>query len=241
MSSNPCDTPSPPRHSDDLELAEAALEGDGESAREVGDLVKDPGFKRWLVSRGASPSEADDLLGDLLTDCFGGEKARGGLHRILGKFNGACTLKSFLHRIALNRLISLKRKQKLTVSLERDSDDDQPDDRTLGVDDLPDGGEPVSEEEVVDLLRSAVVKALASVNQERLVLLRLIHSYRIPQNRVGQMWGWHDSKVSRNMATLIDELKGAILLAVREEDPWLQIEWDDFLGLCGESIDLFDY
>ena len=150
-------------------------------------------------------------------------------------------LKSFLYRVALNRLISLKRKQRLTVPLERDSGDDREGDRSAGLEDLAAPVDPVSEEEVIVLLRTAVLKSLSSVDQERLVLLRLIHSYRVPQKKVGEMWGWHDSKVSRNMATLIGELRSAILAAVHEGDPWLQIEWDDFLGLCGESIDLFDY
>ena len=26
---------------------------------------------------------------------------------------------------------------------------------------------------------------------------------------------------------------------IRLADPWLELEWDDFMGLCAESIDLF--
>lgn len=239
--SSKLDATPPPRYPDDLELAEAALEGDEEACRAVRDLVQSPGIKQRLVGRGARPSEADDILGDLLTDCFGGQKAKGGLHVILGKYNGACTLNSFFHLIAMNRLISLKRKQKRTVSLEKESDDDQFDGHPLGADDLPDPGGVATEEAVIDTLRAALLKALPSVDQEKLVLLRLIHSYRVSQKKIGEMWGWSDAKVCRQMAALIEELRTATLAAVKELDPWLQVEWDDFVGLCRESNDLFDY
>jgi RNA polymerase sigma factor (sigma-70 family) len=226
------------RYPDDLELAEAALEGDAGAVGNVKGLLQGSSLKGWLVRRGASGTEAEDLLADLFTDCFGGEKAKGGVHRLLGKFNGGCKLESFLRRVALNRLIGLKRKAKPTVSIEGDTDDE----------DGPSQGERlaapavvVSEDAVVDVLREAVLGAFANVDQEKFVLFRLAHSYRLSQKKIGEMWGWHASKVSRNLSALGEELRESILAKVREADPWLELEWVDFLELCGETIDLFDY
>ena len=232
-------TRSDPAYSEDLDLAEAALEGEVEAVARVQEIVQAPTFAGWLIKRGATPAEADDLLGDLMTDCFGGERARGGLHRLLGRFNGGCTLKSFLHRVALNRLISLKRKQEKFATLgpageDEDRRGEDPIERIAAVPDL------ATEDQVLEILRDAVKAALAEVSQEKLVLFRLVHSYGVRQNQIAQMWEWHDAKVSRSMTGLAVELRDLIMAKVRDADPWLQVEWEDCLGIMGESIDLFD-
>lgn len=234
-------SPSPLRYPDDLELAEAALEGDKTAWDAVRGLVQSAELKQRLVARGASLSEAEDIQGDLLADCFQGQKAKGGVHRILGKYNGGCTLKSFLHLVAMHRLISLKRKQKRMLSLDADAEEHGADRPLPGGDVQPGPDAWAGEDAVVDVLRSALLKALPSVDQEKLVLLRLIYSYRVPQKKIAMMWGWSDAKVCRQMATLLDELRNAVLSAVKEQDSWLRVEWEDFLNLCRESNDLFDY
>jgi RNA polymerase sigma factor (sigma-70 family) len=220
----------------DLETAEAALDGDEKAAKRVLDILHAPGFRSKLINRGASDTEADDLVGDLAADCFGGEKPRGGLHRLLGHFNGRCPLEGYLLRVGFNRLINLKRRQKHEAELPGDEDR-----REDPFDELPDSG-PVeaSEDAVVDLLRSAVVGALAEVDQEKLVILRLVHSYGIPQKRVGEMWEMPESTISRAMKMLREDLQHAILRNARRLDPWLDLDWEDFLDLCSGSIDLFD-
>jgi RNA polymerase sigma factor (sigma-70 family) len=226
------------RYPEDMEIAEAALEGDPEAIGAVKETLDRGAIGRWLVKRGASETEAADLLADLFTDCFGGQKAHGGLHRLLGKFNGACRLESFLRRVALNRLISLKRKQRPTISLEQG---DGADDGRTPEESLRAEGSAETEDAVLELLRDSVLRAFAGADQEKFVLFRLCHSYGVSQKRISEMWGWHYSKVSRALATLGGELRDGIMAAVRETDPWLDIEWDDFLDLCGESIDLFSY
>lgn len=224
------------RFPDDLDVAERALEGDTDAAERVAEVLRNPALVSWLVKRGATGTEAHDLVGDLFTDCFGGEKVKGGMHRLLGKFNGACRLDSFLRRVALNRLISLKRKARPSVSLDEEPDEDGCSPVILAA-----GAEVQSEDVLIDLLRDAVMKAFAEVDQEQLVLFRLAHSYRILQQDLGMMWGWHPSKVSRALGALILDLRGKILDELRRADPWLELEWEDFLELCAETTDLFDY
>ena len=223
------------RHRADLELVESALAGDADAARQVFEVVHGGGIRAALIRRGASPSEADELLSDLSGDCFGGEKASGGLHRLLARYNGACALEGFIQRVAFNRLISLKRKKKPTVELDAGHRDDPG-----TVIELPDEEPAASPDDAtIELVRGAVVDTLAAVDREKLVLFRLVHSYRVPQKRVGAAWGWHESKVSRALASLQEELRDGIIQRVRERDPWLELEWEDLLAMCSQSIDLF--
>ena len=86
-----------------------------------------PDLVAALRSRGASHSEAADLIADLVGDCFGGERAKGGLHRLLARYNGSCPLPAFLRHVALHRLIDLKRKlSKRKMAAVRDDDDEDP-------------------------------------------------------------------------------------------------------------------
>ena len=64
-------------------------------------------------------------------------------------------------------------------------------------------------------------------------------SYRVPQKRLGAVLGWHESKISRAKSQYIDELRSGILEEISRSDPWLQLEWEDFLALCSGSEDLF--
>ncbi len=228
-------SPSARSFTDDLDLAESALEGRPAAVAAVKDILDHPTLHSSLIKRGASPSEADEIIGDLSGDCFGGQKASGGLHRLLGKYNGSGPLAAFLRRAALHRLISKKRRTKDTVSVTESNTPDSP-----GIV-LSAPEDHLSDDAVVDLLQEAVKHAFATVDQEKLVLFRLIHSYQIPQKKLSKLWGWHESKISRSMSALMADLKEKILTHIHKQDPWLRLEWQDFIALCGESIDIFDY
>src|SRR5262245_22564006 len=60
-----------------------------------------------LVARGASQTEAEDLLADLWGDCVAGSEERPSL---LEKFSGKCALGSWLATVATRRWIDLKRR-----------------------------------------------------------------------------------------------------------------------------------
>ncbi|NNC90463.1 MAG: sigma-70 family RNA polymerase sigma factor [Akkermansiaceae bacterium] len=233
----PDESPAPPRYAEELEIALAALDGEEQAVQAVKAILDDPALRRWLVARGASAAEADELFGDLLTDCFAGRKKSGEMNRLLGRYNGACKLQNFLRRVVLNRFIDRKRRAPDVVSLPTESDeDDGRGGRELAA---PSGID--SEDAISQILVDAVRRAFASVDQEKLVLFRLFHSYQISQQRIAAMWGWHYSKVSRALTGLCEELRDGIMAEVRQADPWLQLEWEDFVDLCGDSLDLFDY
>lgn len=218
----------------DLVLAEHALEGDPVAVGRVLAMLRAPEFAAFLRGRGATVTEAEDLIGNLIGDCFGGERVKGGLHRLLGRYNGTCPLPAFLRRAAVNRLISLKRKQALRREAEPSGEDGR-----AAILELPARAASEGDEEIIPLLRDALHAAFAAVDPERLVLFRLVHTHGVPQKRVAAIWGWHESKVSRALDALRGELKAAILDGIRRRDAWLDLRWEDFVALCAESNDLF--
>ncbi len=92
---------------------------------------------------------------------------------------------------------------------------------------------------MIALLRDAITRARQRVDLEKLVMVRLMISYEVPQKRLGNLMGWHESKIFRAKSDLVAELRTRIMEEVRRADPWLELEWDDFMELCAESMDFF--
>jgi DNA-directed RNA polymerase specialized sigma24 family protein len=217
----------------DIEIAEAALDGEADAVAAVMEMLRSPALAAAIVARGATATEAHDLVNDLIGDCFGGERAKGGLHRLLGRYNGGCPLSAFFRRIATNRLISLKRASRPMVALDDDED---------GPRELPAPGGRLAagaDDALIALLRDAIARARERIDAEKLVLVRLMVAYEVPQKRLGTLMGWHESKISRAKTDLLAELRTRIMEEVRLADPWLELTWEDFMELCAESIDLF--
>src|SRR6185503_9744361 len=62
---------------------------------------------RMLLARGASPTEAEDILADLWADCVPGADERPSL---LEKFSARCSLQNWLATVATNRWLDFKRR-----------------------------------------------------------------------------------------------------------------------------------
>ena len=230
------DFPSSIAGTEHLDLAEKALEGDAKALESIMEMLRSPDLVAALRSRGASHSEAADLIADLVGDCFGGERAKGGLHRLLARYNGSCPLPAFLRHVALHRLIDLKRKlSKRKMAAVRDDDDEDPLENIAA----PGGVDEPADTSLIALLRDAITKTFESVEPEKLVLYRLVHSYGVPQKQVGALWGMPEWTISRKLDSLRDELQRGILAEIRRRDAWLELEWEDLMALCSESVELF--
>ena len=178
------------RYEQDLAFVQRVLVGEPPAASELrsryhGKLVG------VLRARGANPTEADDLVADLWTDCFA---PRGNRQTLLTKYQGRCALESWLLTVATNRLVDLKRRQsfRVEVSQSPDSPEDffdrraQPEKRT-------------SEKPLLNLLRAAIQRAFARQDEEAILMLKLVHLHQLTQREISRMWGWHESKVSRTL------------------------------------------
>src|SRR5215468_7815604 len=92
---------------DELLQVKKILEGDTAALGALREACHGP-LTNILVARGASRTEAEDLLADLWADCVPGGDERASR---LEKFSGKCSLQGWLATVATNRLIDLKRKQ----------------------------------------------------------------------------------------------------------------------------------
>ena len=179
-----------------------------------------------LMARGADRTEAEDLLADLWADCVPGADDR---PSILEKFSGKCTLQGWLATVATNRWIDRKRKQARHV-------DPNPDGRgATEHDSLANLEAPPfypSEDTLVNLLRDCLRAAFASCGPEARVLLRLVYVHELSQREIVQMLGWSESKVSRFLSQAMKEIEKYTLAEVKKRDPWLELNWRDFVDLC---------
>lgn len=221
----------------DMELVEQALAGQAEALGQVGEMLRDLRIPAMLRKRGASNEEADEVVSQLAEGCFAQTAETGQLRDLLGKYSGKGPLAAYLNRVALFRFISIKKgeqRKPKSVSLESGSEE--------GLE-LQVGGldSEESEDVIVELLQDALVKAFSEVDQEKLLLFRLVTGYHLKQKRVGEMWGWHETKVARSFGVLREEIRDRVLENIHKQDPWLTLTWEDFLSLCGESVDLFDF
>jgi RNA polymerase sigma factor (sigma-70 family) len=215
-------------HEQDLAFVQRILAADSAAAAELrsryhGRIVA------VLCARGANPTEAEDLVADLWSDCFA---ARPDRSTLLGKYQGRCALESWLLTVATHRLVDLKRRQTFRVDVppsERGSDD--------FFDRRPQPESVSSEEHLLKLLREAIQHAFSKTDSESVLMLKLVHLHQLTQREIARMWGWHESKVSRALDLARQNISRDILAELKRIDPWLELRWDDFLELCAGSVD----
>ena len=93
---------------------------------------------------------------------------------------------------------------------------------------------------VPGLLRQALLTSFSLCDPEELLILKLVGFAGVGQERVARIWGWSQSKVSRTLAATIETVRAETLRHVKRVDPWLELEWEDFIKLCKNSSDFFE-
>jgi len=179
-----------------------------------------------LLSRGASRTEAEDLMADLWGECVPGP---GDHPSLLEKFSGRCTLQGWIATVATNRWIDLKRRQERRgelALLEHAIGESNPVER------LPAVSLTTKDEALVNLLRDSLGAAFALVPSESLVLLRLVYLHHLTQRELVRMLGWSESKVSRILSQAMRTIEQHTLKELKKRDAWLELTWQDFVDLC---------
>jgi RNA polymerase sigma factor (sigma-70 family) len=219
------------RHEEDLAFVQRVLAIDASAAAELrrrynGKLVG------VLRARGATQTEAEDLVADLWTDCFAARENR---PTLLNKYQGRCALESWLLTVATHRLVDLKRRQSFRVEVPA-ATPDSPEDF---FDRRPQPEKPGSEKQLLQLLRQAIQAAFAKQEPEAVLMLKLVHLHQVSQRELARMWGWHESKISRTLDVTRQNVARIILSETKKVDPWLELRWEDFVELCASSSDVF--
>ena len=225
------------KHAEDYDLVQRALAGEDEAVRHFESEYR-PTLCRVLMARGVDRGQADDLVADVIAECFGAGK-KGETTPLLQKFEGRSSLSTWLIRTTWNRWLDLKRRDKFRGELPEYSDDEgdrggDKFDRLKG-DDLE---EDVLESDLQDLMADAIKAAFASLDPEDLLMLRLSYLHGLSQTVIARMWQCDQTRVSRTLTAARHQIAEETMKALKENDPDLEIEWEDFKRLCACGIEL---
>lgn len=185
----------------------------------------DPTLQHMLLARGASPTEAGDILADLWSECVPGPGERPSL---LEKFSGKCSLRGWLATVATNRWVDVKRREARRAPLERD--DAVTDHDATGA--LSSSESPPGEDALVQVLADSLKAAFALCRPEAMLCLRLVYVHGLTQRELVRMLGWSESKVSRFLSEAMEQIQLHTLKELKRRDPWLELSWQDFVDLC---------
>lgn len=226
----------PLKFAEDLDLVDRAMDGDLVAVREFQDTYR-PMLERVLMSRGVDRVQAEDLVADIVAECFGAGKS-GQTRPLLEKFEGRSSLSTWMIRTTWNRWLDLKRRDKFRGELPSYDDDDDRSgdqfDRVAGVD--PD--ENVLDSDLSELMGRAIREAFDSLGPEVLLMLKLSYLHGISQSVIARMWQCDQTRVSRTLTSARQQVAVETMNRIRESDASIQLEWEDFQKLCAAGLDL---
>lgn len=214
------------RHLSDFHLCHECLEGKSSA---IAQFRK--GFEAvttsYLIGAGAVRKEAMEVVGCLWADLL---MPNGDRPPRLRGYDGSCALQTWLNTVALNRLLSIKRKKRRWEKLivEGDRDDAVGMRKSRVQSDL----DELAEAPLIAIMRTAVETAFLSCEPEDFVLLQLKHCDRLHIAELGVMFGCHESVISRRIDRAEARIAATTLQKIRQTDPWLELKWSDFMDLC---------
>ena len=208
------------QHPLDIHLAEKCIAHDPDALARLQSTCGEP-VLAYLVKTGATRDEAQEtvecLWGDLLTPAKSGQVR-------LQNYDGSCKLLTWLNSVALNALLTRKRidgrRQRRFPSSDVGGEIESPDDDRL------------VETPLLDLLRDAVQFAFGNCKPEDFVLLQLEYCDRLEREELALMFGCSKATVSRLLSSARVTVAESTKNFLRQRDPWLELQWEDFLELC---------
>ncbi len=234
MTNGPSSEVKPLKFAQDLDLADRAMAGDAVAVREFQDTYR-PMLERVLMSRGVDQVQAEDLVADVVAECFGAGK-HGQTRPLLEKFEGRSSLSTWMIRTTWNRWLDLKRRDKFRGELPSyDHEDDRSGDqfdRVAGAEDN------LLDSDLSELMGRAIREAFESLGPEVLLMLKLSYLHGVSQATIARMWQCDQTRVSRTLTAARQQVATYTMKRIRESDAGLQLEWEDFQKLCAAGLDL---
>ena len=208
----------------DFELAQKCLEGDPTAIAELQGTFG-PIVASYLVHRGASAKQANDITDGLWADCL---VTRASLRPRLATYNGQAPLQAWLKTMALNELIRLHalEKRRLEISIDEQIAQTPP---TGGMPPAPD---LATEAPLIVLMRTALEAAFQKCSAEDFVLLQLAHSDGLRTDELARMFQCSAATISRRLAAGQEGIQVETLRHIRLIDPLIDLKWEDFIELC---------
>ncbi len=227
----------PLKHSEDLDLVSRVLQGD-EDAASAFQSEYQPTLERVVMSRGVEKGKACDLVADVIAECFGAGK-KGETKPLLEKFEGRSSLSTWMIRITWNRWLDLKRRDKFHGELpEYDDDDDKSGDRFDRLASKNNPEDDLLDADLCDLMGRSIKAAFSSLAPDKLLMLKLSYLHGISQSVIANMWQCDQTRVSRALTSAREQIALETMDLIKQADPDLKLEWDDFKRLCAAGIEL---
>ena len=218
-------------HPDDFHLAQECLDEKSSALEHLQETHREP-LLAFLQGSGALPHEAREIVTELWSDCIASQT---GAVPKLARYNGACALRTFLNTIALNTLLTRRRREKRWNQLASARVADEESDAVVNAFAArSDGAGPV-EAPLLEIMRDAIQAAFMACPAENFVLLQLAHTDDLYVTELAKMFGSTKSTVSRDVQRAGEEIAEATMQYIKATDPWLELKWEDFIELCGSA------
>lgn len=176
------------------------------------------GFLRaFLRKSGASDEEAEEISSEIFCECVAG---KGEQRSLLLRYGAEATLSTWLARVAHNRFIDTKRRERMRSRVIEEQLADL--ETQIAGDDAAAGVDAAQ----LALVREAVAHALASCSPEQTVMLRLIYCEGVSQREIAKVWGWTECRVSRYLRDLRESVYRTALAEVKRRDPLIDFSYD---------------
>jgi RNA polymerase sigma factor (sigma-70 family) len=214
---------------DDFLLAQKCLEGDSPAIDRLQTTCQTE-VANYLIHAGASPNEARELVDELRADCLADRvqnKPR------LATYAGNSPLLAWLKAVALNNLVQRKRREnraRQTVVDNRPLDEAVTEDSPGAV--VSAVAPHSAEAPLLEIMRGAVEAAFRECDAEDFVLVQLAHANGLLGRELAPMYGCSEAKISRDLERARRKIAATTLAYVRAQDPWLELQWADFVELC---------
>lgn len=215
-------------HLADFHLAQRCLDGEPEALAWLRHHLQSVVVSD-LIRSGAEVAEAGDLCEWLLADLIMPE----GKHppRLL-RYAGTSALGTWLHAVALNRLIDKKRAMQRHQQTPLQPLDEESADEIEPAWMKDPRAELAREAPLLELMRDAIEAAFRNCDPEDFVLLQLSHCNRLMGRELAKIFGCHPAQISRRLLAAEKEIASTTLRHIRQSDPWLELRWEDFTDLC---------
>ncbi len=225
----------PQETGDEMALVQAILRGNRVAGDAFARRFRDS-LIQWLSTKcdakdGRSRERVVELVDQILAECIAGDPDRG-REPLLAKFGGRGSLEGWLRRSVHCRLISWWRSLEYRAvqtesSLVAGEDDENPLETRLAT-----TSDVYLEETIAKVLRDALLFGFRRAEREEplgLVFLRLASLHGIQKQRLALAWNRDPAQAGRRITKALDLIRVSAREYVRAVDPYLDLEWADYL------------
>jgi RNA polymerase sigma factor (sigma-70 family) len=226
-------------HLDDFHFAQECLEGKISSLSFFQETYR-PKLLAFLKSQGASLEEAQEIVENMWSECVASTPtARPKLER----YHGGCALQTWLSTIALNSLVSRRRRETRWGRIVESGDAKMPDGGERGDGPWSGTAEDVEPEKapLLALMRAAIDTAFRECSPEDFVLLQLAHCDELKEKELALMFRCDVATICRRLQRAGKGISRVALRYIKEADPLLDLKWDDFMALCRSTSTSYFY